>query len=92
MNKFSELTAFVERVVDSLPPEEFVKATSNAGAVSEECLTILTTLNKSAYQTSYDEPGIQTVSEIADANTILSELGGLMMRVQAKRDSIQTVS
>ena len=88
MNTFSELTILIERLINHLPQESFAEATSNAKEVSEECLTLLTALNKAAFYTEHDEHGAQSLSELSEANAILSELGGRMMRLQAERNSI----
>ena len=88
MNTFSELTILIDNLIKHLPQDAFTEATSNAKEVSEECLTLLTALNKAAFYTAHDEHGTQSLFELSEANAVLSELGGRMMRLQAERNSL----
>lgn len=84
MNTFSEISKLIETITNNLPQDLFDKSTSNAKAATEECLILMSALNKAAYYTEHEEHGDQSLSELAEANAILSELGGLMMKIQVE--------
>lgn len=81
MATFSSLPIFVEHLISQAPTDPANDLYDKAGAALDECIQLLTLLNKTAFYAADNDSAEISTSELAEASTSLSELTGLLTRV-----------
>ncbi|WP_415886010.1 hypothetical protein ACMXYO_15405 [Neptuniibacter sp. QD37_6] len=81
MPTFSELPIFIENLIQNIPQDVSTDIFQKAEPALEECLQLLTILNKAAFYAANNDSANLSISDLAEASASLSELSGLLAQV-----------
>ncbi|WP_415911630.1 hypothetical protein [Neptuniibacter sp. QD37_11] len=85
MTTFSELPNFVKHLINQAPTDQSNGFFDKAEAALEECLQLLTLINKTAFYAADNVSADISTSELAEATTSLSELSRLLAQISSQK-------